>query len=48
MDIITEGQEAGRSIVRDAGDGVPNATVMLDVDADEFLARLLNRLSRYS
>ena len=48
VDIVTEGIEAGRSIVRDAGDGVPNATVMLDVDADEFLARLLNRLSRYS
>lgn len=48
VDIVTEGDEAGRSIVRDAGDGVPNATVMLDVDADEFLARLLNRLSRYS
>ena len=48
VDIVTEGQEAGRSIVRDAGEGVPNATVMLDVDADEFLARLLNRLSRYS
>lgn len=48
VDIVTEGIEAGRSIVRDAGDGMPNATVMLDVDADEFLARLLNRLSRYS
>ncbi|MEP3115700.1 nucleoside hydrolase [Nisaea sp.] len=48
VDIVTEGIEAGRSIVRDAGDGAPNATVMLDVDADEFLARLLNRLSRYS
>ncbi|WP_323794901.1 nucleoside hydrolase [Nisaea sp.] len=48
VDIVTEGTEAGRSIVRDAGDGVPNATVMLDVDADEFLTRLLNRLSRYS
>lgn len=48
VDIVTEGIEAGRSIVRDAGDGTPNATVMLDVDADEFLARLLNRLSRYS
>ena len=47
MDVITEGR--GRAgIVQDAGDGVPNATVMLDVDADEFLARLLNRLSRYS
>ncbi|MBO6560782.1 MAG: nucleoside hydrolase [Nisaea sp.] len=48
VEIVTEGEEAGRSIVHTAGDGAPNATVIMEIDAPEFLSRLLDRLARYS
>lgn len=48
VEIVTEGEEAGRSIVHPAGDGAPNATVIMEIDAPEFLSRLLDRLARYS
>ncbi|WP_193182306.1 nucleoside hydrolase [Nisaea sediminum] len=48
VEIVTEGEEAGRSIVHPAGGGAPNATVIMEIDAPEFLSRLLDRLARYS
>lgn len=46
VEIVTEGEEAGRSIVHGGGEGEANATVILGVDAAEFLSRLLDRLAR--
>lgn len=48
VEIVTEGDAAGRSVVRGEGEGRPNATVVMDVDAERFLARLFERLSRYA
>lgn len=48
VEIVTEGEEAGRSIVHEAGEGAANATVMMEIDAEEFLSRLLDRLARFS